>query len=74
MSGIPIAVEQNSYLKRRGELNESGDESKLRDDLVVQIHEMPVTVLVPNARCQVPRSQITFFQIVKSIMVLAILG
>lgn len=35
---------------------------------------MPVTVLVPNARCQVPRTQLNFFQVVKSIMILAVLS
>lgn len=35
---------------------------------------MPVTVLVPNARCQVPRTQLNFYQVVKSIMILAALG
>lgn len=75
-SGIPIAVEQNpsrrQKAKKDSEMNHT--DSEVCKEEIVQLHEMPVTVLVPNARAQVPRTQLAFSQIVKSVMVLAILA
>jgi len=62
VGGIPIAVEQNQDKrpkpKKESSMNLTYDERVKNDE--IQIHEMPVTVLVPNSRCQVPRSQLSF--------------
>jgi hypothetical protein len=62
VGGIPIAVEQNQDKrpkpKKESSMNLTYDERVKEEE--IQIHEMPVTVLVPNSRCQVPRSQLSF--------------
>ena len=72
VSGIPIAVEQAQALKAKPSSSQVDEVPQQMED--VQVHDMPLTVLVPHARCQVPRTQLTFSQIIKAVMVLAILS